>query len=43
MARPHVEPFVDRDVPFRRLTLPGFPKGLLDKMLSLGPAPEPAR
>ena len=27
MARPHIEPFVDRDVPFKRMTLPGFPEG----------------
>ena len=37
MARPHIERFVDRDVPLRRLTLPGFPKGLPCKMLSLDP------
>ena len=35
MARPHIEPFVDRDVPFKRMTLPGFPKGMHYKMLSL--------
>ena len=37
MARPHIEPFVDRDVPFKKLTLPGFPKGMQYKMLSLDP------
>ena len=35
MARPHIEPFVDRDVPFKKMTLPGFPKGMQYKMLSL--------
>jgi hypothetical protein len=35
MARPHIEPFVDRDVPFKKLTLPGFRKGIHYKMLSL--------
>lgn len=35
MARPHIEPFVDRDVDFKRMTLPGFPKGMKYKMLSL--------
>jgi hypothetical protein len=35
MARPHIEPFVDRDVPFKKFTLPGFPKGMQYKMLSL--------
>jgi hypothetical protein len=35
MARPHIEPFVDRDVPFKKMTLPGFPKGMHYKMLSL--------
>jgi hypothetical protein len=37
MARPHIEPFVDRDVPFRKLALPGFPRGMQYKMLSLDP------
>ncbi len=37
MARPHIEPFVDRDVPFKKMTLPGFPKGMQYKMLSLDP------
>ncbi|MEZ5499664.1 MAG: DUF4437 domain-containing protein [Steroidobacteraceae bacterium] len=35
MARPHIEPFVDRVVPFKKMTLPGFPKGQQYKMLSL--------
>ena len=35
MARPHIEPFVDRDVSFKKMTLPGFPKGMQYKMLSL--------
>ncbi|MBP7616629.1 MAG: DUF4437 domain-containing protein, partial [Steroidobacteraceae bacterium] len=37
MARPHIEPFVDRDVSFRKFTMPGFPKGMQYKMLSLDP------
>jgi hypothetical protein len=35
MARPHIEPFVDTTVPFKKMTLPGFPKGMQYKMLSL--------
>lgn len=35
MARPHIEPFVDRDVPFKPMTLPGFGKGMQYKVLSL--------
>lgn len=35
MARPHIEPFVDRDVSFKKMTLPGFAKGMHYKMLSL--------
>ena len=35
MARPHIEPFVDRDVDFKKMTLPGFPKGMKYKVLSL--------
>ncbi|MDX1481181.1 MAG: DUF4437 domain-containing protein, partial [Woeseiaceae bacterium] len=35
MARPHIEPFVDRDVAFKNMTLPGFGKGLSYKVLSL--------
>jgi hypothetical protein len=37
MARPHIEPFVDRDVPFKKFSMPGFPKGMQYKMLSLDP------
>jgi hypothetical protein len=37
MARPHIEPFVDRDVSFKKMTLPGFPSGMNYKMLSLDP------
>ena len=35
MARPHIEPFVDRDVGFKKLGLPGFKKGIQYKMLSM--------
>ena len=35
MARPHIEPFVDRVVPFKRMTLPGFKKGMHYKVLSM--------
>ena len=35
MARKHIEPFVDTTVPFRKMTLPGFPKGMHYKMLSI--------
>ncbi len=35
MPRPHIEPFVDRTVPFKKFNLPGFPKGMQYKMLSL--------
>jgi len=35
MARKHIEPFVDRDVPFKKMTLPGFKKGMHYKMLSI--------
>ena len=35
MARKHIEPFVDREVPFKRMTLPGFGKGMRYKMLSV--------
>ena len=27
MSRPHIEPYVDTSAEFRRLTLPGFPRG----------------
>jgi hypothetical protein len=35
MARPHIEPFCDRDVSFKKMTLPGFPPGMQYKMLSI--------
>ena len=35
MARKHIEPFVDREVPFRKMTLPGYKKGMSYKMLSI--------
>lgn len=37
MPRPHIEPFVDRDVQFKKMTLPGFGKGMNYKMLSIDP------
>jgi hypothetical protein len=37
MPRPHIEPFVDRTVPFKKMTLPGFKKGMHYKVLSLDP------
>ena len=35
MARPHIEPFCDRDVPFKKMTMKGFGSGMHYKMLSL--------
>ena len=35
MARKHIEPFVDTTVAFRKMTLPGFAKGMKFKMLSI--------
>ncbi len=35
MARPHIEPFSDRDVEFKPMTLPGFGGGMHYKVLSL--------
>ncbi|MGI9229635.1 MAG: DUF4437 domain-containing protein [Gammaproteobacteria bacterium] len=35
MARPHIEPFVDRDVTFKNMNLPGFGRGMRYKMLSM--------
>jgi hypothetical protein len=35
MARPHIEPFCDRDVHFKNMKLPGFSSGMSYKMLSL--------
>ncbi|MDI9347688.1 MAG: DUF4437 domain-containing protein [Methylacidiphilales bacterium] len=37
MTRPHIEPFCDRDIPFRNMTLAGFGRGLKYKTLSLDP------
>lgn len=35
MARPHIEPYVETRTPWKRMTLPGFRKGMRYKMLSL--------
>lgn len=35
MARPHIEPFVDRDIHFKKFTLSNFPSGMQYKMLSI--------
>ena len=35
MTRPHIEPFVETNVPWKRMTLPGFGKGMRYKVLSL--------
>jgi len=35
MSRPHIEPYVETDVPWKKMTLPGFPKGMSYKVLSL--------
>lgn len=35
MPRRHIEPFCDRDVPFKKMTLPGFRPGIEYKMLSI--------
>jgi hypothetical protein len=35
MARPHIEPYVELDTPWKRMTLPGFPRGMRYKVLSL--------
>jgi hypothetical protein len=35
MARPHIEPFCDRDVHFKNMRLPGFSSGMSYKMLSV--------
>jgi len=35
VARPHIEPYDEREASFRRLTLPGFPKGIHYKSLSV--------
>lgn len=38
MARPHIEPYVELDTPWKRMTLPGFPSGMRYKVLSLDAA-----
>ena len=35
MARPHIEPFVDRDVGFKKMTMKGMPNGIQYKTLSM--------
>ena len=35
MARPHIEPFVDRDIAFKNMLLPGFGRGMSYKILSM--------
>jgi hypothetical protein len=35
MARPHIEPYVELNDPWKKMTLPGFPKGMRYKVLSL--------
>ena len=42
MSRPHIEPYVETMVPFRRMTLPGFGKGMHYKVLSLDSDTAPA-
>jgi hypothetical protein len=37
MARPHIERYLDRATPWQRLALPGFPRGVLARVLSLDP------
>lgn len=37
MPRPHIERYLERAAPWRRLALPGFPRGLGCKVLSLDP------
>jgi hypothetical protein len=37
MTRPHIERYRERATPWRRLALPGFPRGLGCKVLSLDP------
>lgn len=41
--RKHIEPFVDRDVDFKRLELKGIPSGYNYKMLSIDEDTELAR
>jgi hypothetical protein len=35
MARPHIEPYLALRTPWRRFTLPGFPRGMLTRALSI--------
>ena len=35
MSRPHIEPFCDLDVHFKKMSLSDFPVGFTYKMLSL--------
>ncbi len=35
MARPHIEPFCDRDAPFKKMKMKGFGSGMHYKMLSI--------
>jgi hypothetical protein len=37
MPRPHIEPYDSRHAPFRRMTLPGFARGMWYRMLSVDP------
>jgi len=37
MARPHIEPFVDADIDFKKMILSGIPSGMHYKMLSIDP------
>jgi hypothetical protein len=36
-ARPHIEPLMDKDVPWKKLRLPGIPSGQLYRTLSVDP------
>ena len=35
MPRPHIEPYDERPAPYKRMTLPGFSKGMHYKVLSM--------
>jgi hypothetical protein len=37
MARPHIERYLEPDAPWKKMTLPGFPKRMRYKVLSLDP------
>ena len=41
MARPHIEPFCDRDVPFKKMNKKGFGTGMHFKMLSMDTDTDP--